>query len=96
VDRVDITDRAKVLAAGILTYKSGTSCTVLTRGPTPPDLYAGTLVPGALYFVDAAGRPTAVRPTGFEGFPHWCVVIGRALDVDTLDFNATTITGARS
>lgn len=93
---VDITDRAKVAAAGVIVRKAGTSCTVLCRGLTPSGVYAGALVPGAPCFVGEDGRPSSVRPAGSEGALRWVVRVGTAVDADMLDVNVTAITGARS
>ena len=95
VQRVDITDRTRVAAVGVIIRKTGTSCVVQTRGILPA-FYGAALLPGGMHFVSTAGRPTGVIPVGSPGTPRWVVVIGKALDSDVLDFNVTTITGTGS
>ena len=94
VSRVDISDRAKVAAVGVIVRKTGTDCVIQTRGLVQA-VYS-SLTPGAVYFTDISGKPTPTRPTGSESTLRWVVEIGRALDDVTLDVNVTSITGVRS
>ena len=97
VDLVDITNRTKVAAVGIIISKSGTDYVIQTSGVLP-SMYAGTLTPGALYFVDTAGRPTSSRPHGDinVGDQRWVVAIGKSIDEDTLSLEFSGITGVWS
>ena len=81
VDTVDITDRSKMPAIGIVTEKTtATRCEVVTLGEIELGL---SLTPGSRYFVGTNGQPSSTMPP--RGSTETIrQIIGYALSADTM------------
>ena len=81
VTKVDITDRTKVPAIGIILDKpTSTTCFVQTKGEV--DIVG--LIPGKKYFVGIDARVTSIQPAPDPGQIACAQIIGIALDVSKL------------
>lgn len=86
VDLVDVTDRAKMPAYGIVVSKSSaTRCVVQTLGKYTTGV---ALTPGKPVYVGATGQPTSTKPT-LGGSPSIAItqIIGYAWDTNQMFLN---------
>lgn len=86
---VDITDRAKMPAIGIVIEKmTSTSCRVLTQGEVSSTI---TLIPGKRYFASDTGSITEIRPIPAVGGIAFVQPVGYAIDTNRLLFDPEKI-----
>lgn len=89
VDIVDIADRNKMPAIGIVVEKlTSTHCRVLIQGEFTPTT---TLTPGKRYFASATGSITEVRPVPAANGIAFVQPVGYAIDTSRLVFDPEKI-----